>query len=139
MKRRSCARQHHTRSTSVFIGLCHRTSIAVHSHLIVSVWTTVSVAKRICCISDSFSLFRTMRLVDNQLDAHFFFMYVYVHFYSVHVSDSYVSIIRRIIVSMRHLAYATPCDDRLVCRSVCSCVPDGYLHRMTHSGVAFIQ
>jgi len=32
--------------------------------------------------------------VDNQLDARFFFMYVY--FYSLHVSDSYVSIIRRI-------------------------------------------
>jgi len=32
--------------------------------------------------------------VNNQLDAQFFFMYVY--FYSLHVSDSYVSIIRRI-------------------------------------------
>jgi len=33
-------------------------------------------------------------LVNNQLDAHFLFMYVY--FRSLHVSDSYVSIIRRI-------------------------------------------
>ena len=32
--------------------------------------------------------------VNNQLDAQFFFMFVY--FYSLHVSDSYVSIIRRI-------------------------------------------
>ena len=32
--------------------------------------------------------------VENQLDAQFFFMFVY--FYSPHVSDSYVSIIRRI-------------------------------------------
>jgi len=33
-------------------------------------------------------------LVNNQLDAHFFFMYVY--FYSLHVSGSHVPIIRRI-------------------------------------------
>ena len=33
-------------------------------------------------------------LVNNQLDAQFFFMYVY--FYSLHVSDSHVPIIRRI-------------------------------------------
>jgi len=32
--------------------------------------------------------------VNNQLDARFFFMYVY--FYSLHVSGSHVSIIRRI-------------------------------------------
>jgi len=32
--------------------------------------------------------------VNNQLEAQFFFMYVY--FYSLHVSDSYVTIIRRI-------------------------------------------
>ena len=33
-------------------------------------------------------------IVNNQLDAQFFFMYVYFH--SLHVSDSYVSIIRRV-------------------------------------------
>jgi len=33
--------------------------------------------------------------VNNQLDAQFFFMYVY--FYSLHVSGSHVPIIRRII------------------------------------------
>ena len=36
--------------------------------------------------------------VNNQLDAQLFFMYVY--FYSLHVSGSHVPIIRRIIVSM---------------------------------------
>jgi len=35
-----------------------------------------------------------MIFVNNQLDAQFVFMYAY--FYSLHVSDSYVSIIRRI-------------------------------------------
>ena len=48
--------------------------------------------------------------VSNQLDAQFF---MYVYFYSQHVSGSHVPIIRRIIVSMRHLIYI---DDRLVFR-----------------------
>jgi hypothetical protein len=41
---------------------------------------------------------------NNQPDAQFFFMYVY--FYSLHVSGSCVPIIRR-IVSVRHLVYVT--------------------------------
>jgi len=41
-----------------------------------------------------------MILVNNQLDAQFF---MYVYFYPLHVSGSHVPIIRRIIVSMRHL------------------------------------
>jgi len=45
-------------------------------------------------------------LVNNQLDAKFF---MYVYFYSLHVSGSNVPIIRRIIVSMRHLVYVTLC------------------------------
>ena len=45
-----------------------------------------------------------MILVNNQIDAQFS---IYVYFYSLHVSASHVSIIRRIIASMRHLAYAT--------------------------------
>ena len=45
-----------------------------------------------------------MILVNNQLDAQFF---MYVYFYSLHVSVSHVPIIRRIIVSMRHLVYVT--------------------------------
>ena len=42
--------------------------------------------------------------VNNQYDAQFF---MYVYFYSLHVSTSHVAIIRRIIVSMRHLVYVT--------------------------------
>ena len=47
-----------------------------------------------------------MILVNNQLDVQFF---MYVYFYSLRVSGSHVPIIRRIIVSMRHLVYVTPC------------------------------
>jgi len=45
-------------------------------------------------------------LVNNQIDAQFF---MYVYFCSLHVSSSYVSIIRRIIVSMQHLVYVILC------------------------------
>jgi len=47
-----------------------------------------------------------MVLVNDQHDAQFF---IYVYFYSVHVSGSHVPIIRRIIVSMRHLVCVTLC------------------------------
>ena len=47
-----------------------------------------------------------MILVNNQLDTQFF---MYVYFYSLHVSGSHVPIIKRIIVSMRHLVYVTLC------------------------------
>jgi len=47
-----------------------------------------------------------MILGNNQLYANFF---MYVYFYSVHVSGNHVPIIRRIIVSMRHLVYITLC------------------------------
>jgi len=43
---------------------------------------------------------------NNQFDTQFF---MYVYFCSLHVSGSNVSIIRRIIVSMRHLVYVTLC------------------------------
>ena len=43
-----------------------------------------------------------MIFVYNQLDAQFF---LYVYFYSLNVSGSHVPIIRRIVVSMRHLVY----------------------------------
>ena len=46
-----------------------------------------------------------MNLVNNQLDAQFF---MYIYFYSLHVSGSHMPIIRRIIVSTRHL-YVTLC------------------------------
>jgi len=45
-----------------------------------------------------------MILVNNQLDAQFF---MYVYFYSLRVSGSHVPIIRRNILSMRHLVYVT--------------------------------
>ena len=45
-------------------------------------------------------------LVNNQLDARFFFVYVYYN--SLHVSSTHVLIIRRII-STRHLVYVTLC------------------------------
>ena len=47
-----------------------------------------------------------MFLVNNELDAQFF---IYVYFYSLHISGGQVPIIRRIIVSMRHLVYVTLC------------------------------
>ena len=53
---------------------------------------------------------------------------MYIYFYSLHVSASYVSIIRRIITAMRHLVYVT---HRLVCRSMYSRIPDGNLHRVS--------
>ena len=82
-----------------------------------------------------------MILVNNQLDARFF---MYVYFYSLHVSGSHVAIIRRIIVSMQHLVYVTLCrlpsgmqvnlhsrwsSTCLVCRL--TCIVDNHLHRVT--------
>ena len=55
-----------------------------------------------------------MILVNNQLDTQFF---MYVYFYSLHVSGSHVSVIRRIIVSMRPWFLSLCVDDRLVCTS----------------------
>jgi len=45
-------------------------------------------------------------LVNNLLGAQFL---IYVYFYSLLVSGSYVPIIRRISVSMRHMVYVTLC------------------------------
>ena len=45
-----------------------------------------------------------MILVNIEFDAQFF---MYVYFYSLHVSGSHVPTIRRIFVSMRHLVYIT--------------------------------
>jgi len=47
-----------------------------------------------------------MILVNNKLDTQFF---VYVYLYSLHISGNHVPIIRRIIVSIRHLVYVTLC------------------------------
>jgi len=66
-----------------------------------------------------------MILVNNQLYAQFF---VYVYLYSPHVSGSHVPIIRRIILSIRHLVNVT------LCRwpSGMHTVPDGHLHRVVY-------
>jgi len=53
-----------------------------------------------------FTVHPDMILVNNELDAQFF---VYISFYSLHVSGSHVPIIRRIIISMRLLVYVTLC------------------------------
>jgi len=47
-----------------------------------------------------------MVLVNNQIQAQFL---VFVYFCSLRVSGSHVPIIRRIIVSVRHLVYVTLC------------------------------
>jgi len=65
-------------------------------------------------------------LVNNQIDAQFF---MYVYFYSVRISGSHVHIIRRIILSMRHLLYVTLC--RWPSGMQVTCIPDGHLHRVT--------
>jgi len=44
--------------------------------------------------------------VNNQFEAQLF---MYIYFYSLYVSGSHVTIIRRITVSMRHLVYVTLC------------------------------
>jgi len=56
-------------------------------------------------------------LVNNQIHAQFF---MHVYFYSLHVSGSHVPIIRRIIVSTRHL----------VCVTLCRCIPSGMQEHM---------
>jgi len=48
-----------------------------------------------------------MIFVNKEFDAQFF---MYVYFYSLHVSGSHVPITRRIVVSMRHLVYVTLCS-----------------------------
>ena len=66
-----------------------------------------------------------MILVNNKLDAQFF---MYIYFYSVHVSGSHVPIIRRIILSMRHLVYVTLCSWLSGIQVGLTCIPGGYLH-----------
>ena len=53
-----------------------------------------------------FTVHPGMIRLNNQMDAQ---LLMYVYFYSLHVSGSHVPIIRRIIVSMRHLVYVTLC------------------------------
>ena len=58
--------------------------------------------------------------VNTQLDAQFFFMYVY--FYSLHVSDSYVSIISGINCINTTSSICHCVDDPV-------CIPEGHLQR----------
>ena len=67
------------------------------------VWENVSVMVDVATLLQTLY---TMILVNNQSDAQFF---MYAYLYSLHVSGSHVPIIRRIIVSMRHLVYVTLC------------------------------
>jgi len=74
-----------------------------------------------------------MILVNNQIDIQFF---MYVYFYSLHVSGSHVSIVRRIIVSIRHLLYVALCRSssgmQEHIRSICSCIPDGDINQVPY-------
>ena len=51
--------------------------------------------------------------VDNKLDTQFF---VYVYFYSLHVSDSHVSIVRRISCINTTSGICRCADDLMLCR-----------------------
>jgi len=76
-------------------------SANVKSNLVYILHVTFSVHVDTCVVL--FLVWLTvhpgMILVNNQTDVQFF---MYVYFYSLHVSGSHVPIIRRIIVSMRH-------------------------------------
>jgi len=71
--------------------------------------------------------------VNNQYDAQFVFMFVYFHF--LHVSDSYVSIIRRTNCINRTsyiYIYISRCvDDRLA--GLDTCIPHSHLHTVTYN------
>jgi hypothetical protein len=72
------------------------------------------------------------KYTNDQLDAQFFFLYVY--FYSLHVSSNLVLIIRRINCINR--TYSMCHSDRLVCKSgrnFPTCILDGHLHTVTRS------
>jgi len=71
---------------------------------------------RVMAFYDLLTVHLGIIFVHNQLDAQFFFMYVY--FFSLHVSDSHVSIIRRInfINTTSGICHSVCIDDRLVCR-----------------------
>jgi len=93
---------------------------------------------RIFIISCLLTVHPGMILVNNQIDAPFF---IYVYFCSLHISGSHVLIIRRIIVSMRHLAYVTLCrlpfgvhTRRSSTQSdINQVLPDGHLHIVTRN------
>jgi len=65
--------------------------------------STILLRDLLLCFVD---LHPVMILVNNQLHVQFF---MYVYFYSVHVSGSHIPIIRRVTISMRNLVYVTLC------------------------------
>ena len=87
-------------------------------------------------------------LVNNQLDAQFFFMYVY--FYSLHVSGSHVPIIRRtnyisttsgICHPVQMAVWCAGLDEtagvqvwiRLLCSLIQTCTQNGHLYRVSYT------
>ena len=89
------------------------------------------------CLSHPFGLIKTTKIfVSNQLDAQFFFMYVY--FYSLHVSGSHVPIIRRIncintTSGICHSVQTTVWCARLGESLIQTCKPNGHLYRVTYT------
>jgi hypothetical protein len=74
-------------------------------------------------------------LVNNQLDAQFFFVYVYCS--SLHVSSTHVLIFRRINhINITSDICHSCVGDRMVCRFELTqtYTPDGHLHTVTYTG-----
>jgi len=91
--------------------------------------------KRVNYTSTEFYVLLTVHLgsslVNNQLNAQYFFVYIYSNF--LHVSNTPLLIIRRISCSI-----TTSVGDRLVCRfgwngTDGTCTIDGHLHRVTYT------
>ena len=71
-------------------------------------------------------------LVNNQLDAVFFSVFIY--FTSLHVSSNPVLIIRRIELYQYIIWYISLCvGDCMVCRSGRTGIPGSHLHRVTYT------
>jgi hypothetical protein len=97
----------------------------------------------ICCNADfadveysSKNLSTLKILVNVQLDAQFFFLYVYFNY--LHVSSKHRAHHQENQLYQQNIWYASLCvGDRLVCRSGTTfptCTLDGHLHRVTHTG-----
>jgi hypothetical protein len=69
--------------------------------------------------------------VNNQLDAQFFFMYVY--FYYLHVSGSHVPIIRRINFINTTSGICHSVQMTVWCAGVHTCTPNDHLYRVTYT------
>jgi len=69
----------------------------------------------------------TEMFVNKQLDTQFFYMYVY--FYSPHFWTAMCPSGELYRCGIWYMSLYV--DDRLVCRSICFCIPDGHLHTVT--------